>query len=291
MRDRSASVRTLTAADAAPLEAFLSQHRDTSMFLRANARAGGLHDRGEPFQATYAAAFDDQRIVAVAAHCWNGVLLVQAPVRAADVAQAAVAASGRRITGLSGPTAHVREARAALGLADASMARDGDEGLYAIDLTSFRVPEALSAAVAAARPPRPDEYDRLRSWRVAYEVETLGTTESPDQQRRAHELLDAQIAAGHAWVAVDHDAPVSLSALNAALPDIVQLGGIYTPPPLRGRGYAKVAVAAALQAARARGATRAVLFTENPSAVRSYEAVGFRWIGEYALQLLADAGT
>jgi hypothetical protein len=30
--------------------------------------------------------------------------------------------------------------------------------------------------------------------------------------------------------AVVEDMPVSLSAFNAALPDIVQLGGIYTPP-------------------------------------------------------------
>ena len=45
-------------------------------------------------------------------------------------------------------------------------------------------------------------------------------------------------------MAVEGGAPVSLSAINASLPDIVQLGGIYTPPDLRGRGYAKAAVAA-----------------------------------------------
>lgn len=41
-------------------------------------------------------------------------------------------------------------------------------------------------------------------------------------------------------------APVSLSAFNASLPDIVQLVGIYTPPELRGRGYAQRAVAGSL---------------------------------------------
>jgi predicted GNAT family acetyltransferase len=77
-----------------------------------------------------------------------------------------------------------------------------------------------------------------------------------------------------------------LSAFNAALPDIVQLGGIYTPPALRGRGFAKIAVAASLAAARDRGVSRAVLFTNNPSAVRTYEAVGFRRTGDYSLVLL-----
>lgn len=283
------TVRTLTAADAAALDDFLSRHRDSSMFLRANARMAGLEDHGAPHQATYAALFDAAgRIVAVAGHCWNGILLMQAPQSAAVVARAAVEASGRQVTGLSGPLAHVLEARTALGLADAAMTLDGAEGLYAIDLTTFEVPAALADAVAACRAPRPHEYDRLREWRVAYDIETLGATASPEQRRRSNEFLDAQIVAGNVWVAIADGAPVSLSALNAALPDIVQLGGIYTPPALRGRGYAKAAVAATLVASRERGATRAVLFTGNPSAVRSYEAVGFRLIGDYALQLIGE---
>jgi predicted GNAT family acetyltransferase len=80
-------------------------------------------------------------------------------------------------------------------------------------------------------------------------------------------------------------AHLSFSAFNASLPDIVQLGGIYTPPDRRGRGSAKVVVAASLLVARGRGAWRAVLFTNNPS-VRTYEALGLRCVGDYALVLL-----
>lgn len=88
------------------------------------------------------------------------------------------------------------------------------------------------------------------------------------------------------WVAVENDRPVSLSVFNATLPDIVQIGPIYTPPNFRGRGFAKVAVAGSLIAASERGVSRSVLFTNNPSAVRSYEAVGFRRVGDYGLVLL-----
>jgi len=66
----------------------------------------------------------------------------------------------------------------------------------------------------------------------------------------------------------------------------VQLGGIYTPPALRGRGFARCAVAASLLAARERGASRAVLFTGNPNAVRTYEALGFARVGDYSIVLL-----
>ena len=46
------------------------------------------------------------------------------------------------------------------------------------------------------------------------------------------------------------------------------------------------AEAMARYVARERGASRAVLFTGNPSAVRTYEALGFRRVGDYSLVLL-----
>jgi predicted GNAT family acetyltransferase len=132
----------------------------------------------------------------------------------------------------------------------------------------------------------PKERDLLCQWRSAYDIETLGSTDSEETRNRAAAALDRQVEEGNAWVAIRDGELVSLSAFNATLPDIVQLGGIYTPPEHRGRGYAKASVAASLVAARQRGASRAVLFTGNPSAARSYEAVGFRRLGDYGLVLL-----
>jgi len=45
-------LRTLQPGDEAALDAFLARHAESSMFLRSNARAAGLVDRGEPLQAT-----------------------------------------------------------------------------------------------------------------------------------------------------------------------------------------------------------------------------------------------
>jgi RimJ/RimL family protein N-acetyltransferase len=268
------------------LETFLALHRDSSMFLRGNVRRAGLTYQGLRGEANYAGAFRDDRVVGVAAHCWNGMLLLQAPEHAAELARAAVEWSGRPVTGLSGPLEQVRQARSELKLDSADVALDGAEWLYALDLSQLVVPEPLSNGTVVCRPPRPEERDALCAWRLAYDIELLGATDSPSTRRRSEEFLDAQIAEGNAWVAVVENTPVSLSAFNAALPDIVQLGGIYTPPALRGRGFAKVAVAASLLVARDRGSSRAVLFTNNPSAARAYEAIGFRRIGDYSLVLL-----
>src|SRR2546426_9274688 len=83
------------------------------MFLRSNARSAGLTDRGQPMQATYVAALEGGRIAGIAAHCWNGMVLVQAPEggHAAAAALEAVRRSGRTVTGFSGPWDQVVAAR------------------------------------------------------------------------------------------------------------------------------------------------------------------------------------
>src|SRR6185503_16360653 len=112
------------------------------------------------------------------------------------------------------------------------------------DLSELVVPAALSSGAIVCRPPRPDERDTLCAWRLAYDIETLGSTDSDETRKRSADFLDTQMKEGNVWVATEAGRLVSLSSFNAVLPDIVQLGGIYTPPELRGRGYAKAAVAA-----------------------------------------------
>ena len=194
--------RPLTPADKSSLETFLALHRDSSMFLRANVRRAGLTYQGLRGEANYAGAFRDDRVVGVAAHCWNGMLLLQAPEHAAELARAAVEWSGRPVTGLSGPLEQVRQARSELELDSADVALDGAEWLYALDLSQLVVPEPLSNGTVVCRPPRPEERDALCAWRLAYDIELLGATASPSTRRRSEEFLDAQIAEGNAWVAV-----------------------------------------------------------------------------------------
>ena len=68
-------LRTLSAGDEARLERFLGAHRDTSMFLRSNARQAGLVYEGQRLGASYVVGVDDGEIVGVAAHAWNGLIL------------------------------------------------------------------------------------------------------------------------------------------------------------------------------------------------------------------------
>jgi GNAT superfamily N-acetyltransferase len=279
-------IRILDDSDQPKLEAFLIGHRDSSMFLRSNALRVGLVYRNAPFSALYTGAIDGERVIGVVAHAWTGMVLLQCPGNLDELARRCIQSSGRKVTGFAGPTDQVRRAQIALNLADAPAKMAEEEWLYALDLADLKIPELLTDGNIHCRPPLPEERDLLCEWRRAYDIETLGSTDSEETRNRAAAALDRQIAEGNTWIAIQKGVPVSLSAFNATLPDIVQLGGIYTPPEHRGHGYAKAAVTASLIAARQRGASRAVLFTSNPSAARSYEAVGFRRMGDYGLVLL-----
>jgi len=284
-------LRLLRPGDEAALDTFLARHPDTSMFLRSNARSAGLTDRGQPMQATYVAVLDGERIRGVAAHCWNGMVLVQAPdaADAAAVARDAVRRSRRTVTGFSGPWSQVVAARAALGLGAAPTTKDSRDELYVLDLTRLVVPQELASGTLRCRHPTESELELLVDWRVRFAVEALGATDGPDLRQASTDDVRLQHERGTDWLLLAGAAPVSYSVFNAMLPDIVQIGGVWTAPEFRGRGYTRSVVAGSLLSARKQGIERAVLFADptNEAARRAYLFLGFRITGDYGLVLLA----
>lgn len=285
------AVRALEAADADALDAFLRRHADTSMFLRSNAWHGGLTFRNTPMQCAYFAALDRGTILAVAAHCWNGMLLVQAPGHIEAVTRAAVGRSGLAIAGVTGPWDQVVAACETLGLTDRAAIGKGRQDLYALPLHDPVIPAALAEGRLSCRPPRADELDLVAAWRRAFCVEALELADTPSLAIEArNEILRLQDEGSH-WVVLDGATPVSYAAFNARLPDAAQVGGEWTPPELRGRGFGRAAVAGALVAARAEGVARGVLFTRAVAARRVYLAIGFRRVGDYGLVQLREPVT
>lgn len=67
---------------------------------------------------------------------------------------------------------------------------------------------------------------------------------------------------------------------------IHQIGPVYTPPSLRNKGFARIAVYLCLKQATDQQVKRAVLFTNDNSAICTYLALGFHQIGKYRLALL-----
>ena len=280
--------RLLQPGDKAALEAFLLPRLETSMFLLGNMRTAGLADRGEHLQGTYVAAFEGDQIVGVVAHYWNDNLIVQAPVQIEALCRAAIEASGRRVGGVLGPAAQVQTAKEALGLSEDAVGLDQTEKLYSLSLVDLVVPEGLRKGHLAGRRIQPCDIEQVTAWLVAFSLEALHEEDIPELRARVRAGVDRKQEQGLTWIVEDEGQPVSTSGFNTTTAKAVQIGGVYTPPELRSRGYGRAVVAASLLDAQAEGAERSILFTpvDNIPAQRAYEALGYRHIGDYRLLLL-----
>jgi RimJ/RimL family protein N-acetyltransferase len=288
---RREAIERLGPGDEERLDAFLAGHSDSSMFLRSNWRRAGMADRGGRLEGTYVARLDGGAIAAVAAHYGNGMIALQAPAGGAGMLAVEVArATGRPIEGLVGPRAQVVEAREALGMAGRATALDTREDLFALELDALVVSDALREGRVVCRRAGHEDREIAGDWRVAYAIEAVGSQPAPRVDEEARGSIAQAIERRELWLlCVPDGAPLAMSALNASLPDRVQIGGVYTPPALRGRGHGGDVVAGQLLELRAEGMRRAVLFTdeENHAAVRAYQRIGFVRVGDYGLVLFA----
>jgi len=281
-------VRQLQPGDDLLLSDFLERRGDSSMFLRANLRRAGVIDNGGPYAGTYVAAYNNRKIEAVTALMWNGFLAMQAPYHLGPILQKLQALQVRPIKGLLGPLAQTEEARQLLGIRQTAMRKSSREDLFALPLDKLVVPEHLAAGTWTSRKPKRIELEMLIEWRLASVVETQAADDTPRARSEADEGMRRMEREGVLWVLEVDGRVVSMNTYNATLPDMVQIGGVYTPPDLRGLGFARACVAGSLMAARHVGVERAVLFTpkDNASAQAAYRAIGFRVVGEYGIVIL-----
>lgn len=283
-----AEYRILKPGDEAAIEAFLLPRVESSMFLIGNMRASGLIGGSQPYEGIYAGAFEGEQIVGVVAHYWNGNLVLQAPDHLNALCQIAIESSGRSLRGLVGPQAQVAEAVEALCIDRARAQLDETEFLYSLALTDLVVPEGLRSGWLRGRRIESGDLDLVTAWRVDFAVEALGEEESPRLWEQCRASAERNFQQGRTWLLEEQGVPVSISSFNTAIQEAVQIGGVWTPPKLRRRGYGRAVVAASLLDARAEGVATSILFTgvENIAAQRAYEALGYRRIGDYRIMLL-----
>lgn len=286
-------IQILDEGDRPALETFLQPRMASSLFLVSNLRAAGMVDQGLRYQGTYAAAVTEgDEIVGVAAHYWNGNVVLQAPPALVPaLMQAAVIASPHKLKGAIGPGAQVEAAKQALALRKAQIQLDSTEKLYRLALEQMQVPEALATGRVRGRRMEARDLDLVTEWRAAFFVETLEEEDNEDLRRRSRATVSNSLREGRTWVLEDERGrPVAMTGFNATTAEVVQVGGVWTPPAQRSQGYGRAAVAASLLDARERGVAEAILFTDNANvpAQRAYEALGFEQIGDYRLLFVKE---
>lgn len=110
-------------------------------------------------------------------------------------------------------------------------------------------------------------------WADAFLAEALPG--EPRQDTRT--AVDRRIADQVLWI-WDDGRPVSMAATGRSTPNSVAIGLVYTPPELRGRGYASACVAQVSQRMLDSGYRFCTLYTDlaNPTSNHIYQAIGYR---------------
>jgi predicted GNAT family acetyltransferase len=124
----------------------------------------------------------------------------------------------------------------------------------------------------------PRDRELLAEWIAAFAIEAhvAGHTDS-------HEMADRWLKGIGKTVYLWEDGePVAMAGVGGETPRGIRVGPVYTPPALRGRGYASNVVAAATADQLAKGRTFCFLFTDraNPTSNKIYQALGYEPVGD-----------
>lgn len=230
--------------------------------------SSGLASR-PPARAPYLATVESQHgPVAVAIMTPPRKLVMSAaPAEAVDALCADLAESG--VPGVLGPapTADEFAERWRQRTGD-GVRREREQRIY--ELTSVISPRRVHGALRPAAAP---DLPVVEAWAHAF-VTDLGLTDAaeavPDDVRRA--VRDGRL---YVW---DNGEPVTMASWTGATPNGVRVTLVYTPPALRGRGYASSCVAALSALLLASGRRACFLFTDlsNPTSNSIYAKIGYR---------------
>jgi predicted GNAT family acetyltransferase len=124
---------------------------------------------------------------------------------------------------------------------------------------------------------------RLLEWLAAFAHEALHEDDRDDAALNA--IVDHRLASAAAGLALWEDGEaVSLAGFGGATPNGIRIGPVYTPPGLRGRGYASALVAALSQLLLDGGRRFCFLYTDlaNPTSNAIYRRIGYRLVCESA---------
>jgi predicted GNAT family acetyltransferase len=236
----------------------------------ARVAAGAERGRNDRLWATVEDAATS--VVGVAMHTPPHALFVSRMPNEAVIALAsALADADRALRGVNG----ARESTTAF--ADAWSARTGQASTVRTAMRMYRLgtlrrPRQVSGEAAVALAPSDSEL--VADWFAAFHAEA--DRHSPGEDWAA--FAERRITAGEVHLWRDGGTAVALAAASTPAAGLVRIGPVYTPPPMRRKGYGAAVTGAATAAALAAGADHVALYTDlaNPTSNSIYQALGYR---------------
>ena len=285
------NISLLKSQDTKALEEYLNPHKAECMFICSNLKATGIDYKGADFEGEYFGYLDKhdthlKRLLGVIVHYWNGNVMMHAEGH--DVLEKLILHLkkniSRPVAGILGPNIQAEHVIKKLGLSECSFGINSNEGLYEINLEALNklnMPSSMKV-VSAQNVPK----SILIEWMKSYDIEALGALNDETLEKQVQEHWNLRLQKNDSWVLLLDETPVALSAFNARFADMVQVGPVWTPPEYRNQGFARLLLAYTLYQEKLKGTKQAILFTDNPAAIKAYLAIGFKKIGNYRLALL-----
>jgi hypothetical protein len=171
----------------------------------------------------------------------------------------------------------------------AFVSRLSRNAVVALEERLFEMTEVIPARPTAGRLRWYEDGDRelLVAWLAAFHAEAM-----PGEQVYDAEQVLERRGGGHGEFALWDDAgPVSFAGFGSPTPNGMRIGPVYTPPELRGRGYASALTAAVTEHVLASGRRFCFLATDlaNPTSNSIYQRIGYRPVTDVTVWRFADA--
>ena len=177
----------------------------------------------------------------------------------------------RRVTGVTGPSATALAfARAWTGLTGQSHKPGMSQRIY--ELRKVDPPENVSGGLRSATD---EDLDLLAEWLYWFNVD-CHLPVIPKEEAR--EIATRYLAGGNLFLWEVEGRPVSMAGRGRNSSHGITVNMVYTPPELRGRGYASACVAALSQHMLDAGWAFTTLYTDlaNPTSNSIYQRIGSR---------------
>jgi len=275
-------IKEAALGDEGLVERYLAAHFATAMFMRGNLRDFGIGNTEAAYGMRYFIRQQAGKVTGIGGVGNGGAVMLQASSELAEMVAHMRAAlpTGFRPGVTTGAPDMVSAIITGFAMAGVPTQMDETEPLFLLNKTGL-IPQDMRGY--HLRPATMDDLPLLAAWNLAYNLEVLGAKDSAATRIETRAAAAQTIGHGRQRLLVTAGKVVAQTNFNAALADAVQVGGVYTPPCWRGRGFARRAVAAHLGAAFATGVENAILFSASKTASKTYRAIGFDCIGEYRI--------
>ena len=228
---------------------------------------------------------DAGEVVAAALRTPPYNLILARPRSAPALAALAEAVAGEALPGVTGTEPEVEEFAELWSRHSGVAGRvNMRQGVYALEQV-----EPLAAVPGSARVATADDRALALRWWIAFGEEVLH--EGGPGRERAEASVDHKLSSPTSGLLLWEDGgePVSVAGWGGPTPNGIRVGPVYTPPELRGHGYATALTAELsqrlLDGLLYEGGRRfCFLYTDlaNPTSNAIYERIGYRRVAEAA---------